>query len=470
MSYYNSRYNSRYDDRWPAYVPVAERRRKAAQAMEKLRKKGHPVTPVKIEGRAIATTFWGKAWCDNLERYRDYENRIERGRTYVRNGSVVDLQIAPHEVTAMVSGSELYKVKVSIGEVSAKLWASICKDCAGTIDSLVELLQGRFAKGVMERICRQGDGLFPKPSEIRFSCSCPDHASMCKHVAAVLYGVGARLDEKPELLFRLRAVDETDLLARLDTALPLAKGAPDAGKVLAGDDLSALFGLDMDTSDLTAAADEGKRPAPLKADRTETPAHVGNSDRTEKSVRARKLDRTAKPARANQSDGTTEPARTTNPERTGKADRAGKPDAATKPVGARKPERTTKPARAKQSDAAVEPVRSRKPDGTTRPDRASKADAAVEPFQITKPVRAGKPVRATTLARPEHLSAAGPTAAALKSIRPSSRTVTAGTLPLTTAARKSTRPPTQRPAVSTAVKRAAVGVPPSRRRVEPTAT
>ena len=110
MARRGSRYGSQDDDRWPDYIPVAERRRRAALAMEKLRKKGHPVSPVKIEGRAIATTFWGQAWCDNLERYRDYENRIERGRTYVRNGSVVDLQIAKREVVATVSGSELYKV------------------------------------------------------------------------------------------------------------------------------------------------------------------------------------------------------------------------------------------------------------------------------------------------------------------------------------------------------------------------
>src|SRR5271167_4934285 len=220
MSRYNSRYNSRYDDRWPAYVPVAERRRKAVLAMEKLRKKGHPVAPVKIEGRAIASTFWGKAWCDNLERYRDYANRIERGRTYVRNGSVVDLQIAPREVTAMVSGSEIYKVKVSVGDVAKARWRTLCADCSGGIDSLVELLQGRFSKGVMERICRQDTGLFPRPSEIRFTCSCPDHASMCKHIAAVLYGVGARLDDEPELLFRLRAVDETEMLSNLEAALP----------------------------------------------------------------------------------------------------------------------------------------------------------------------------------------------------------------------------------------------------------
>ena len=230
---------------WAPYVPVAERRRKALLAMEKLRKKGHPVAPVVIAGRAIAATFWGKAWCDNLESYRDYENRLPRGRTYVRNGSVVDLQIAPREVKAMVSGSSIYHVTVSIGAVVKAQWQSICTDCAGGIDSLVELLQGRFSKGVMERICRQDNGLFPRPSDIRFSCSCPDYASMCKHVAAVLYGVGARLDEQPELLFRLRAVNENELVAQIDQALPMSKTGPAAGKVLDADDLSCMFGLDM---------------------------------------------------------------------------------------------------------------------------------------------------------------------------------------------------------------------------------
>jgi uncharacterized Zn finger protein len=268
MSYRNSRYSSRYESQWPAYVPVAERRRKAALAMEKLRKKGVPVSPVKLEGKKIATTFWGKAWCDNLESYRDYENRLERGRTYVRNGSVVDLQIAPREVTAMVSGSSIYKVKVSIGEVAKPHWQSICADCSGGIDSLVELLQGRLSKGVMERICRQGTGLFPKPAEIKFSCSCPDGASMCKHVAAVLYGVGARLDAMPELLFRLRAVNEKDLVADIGKVLPMAKHGPEAGKVLADDDVAALFGLDMGGADDDAPAAARTDSAPSRKQAT----------------------------------------------------------------------------------------------------------------------------------------------------------------------------------------------------------
>src|SRR3954463_13903433 len=218
---------------WAPYVPVAERRRMAERAMAKLRRKGHPVAPVTIEGRTIARTFWGQAWCENLESYHDYENRLPRGRTYVRNGSVVDLQIAPLEVKAMVSGSSIYTVTVSIKAMPKAQWQSLCRDCTGGIDSLVELLQGRFSKGVMERLCRQDTGLFPKPSEIRFSCSCPDSASMCKHVAAVLYGVGSRWDKTPELLFRRRAVDGNALTTNLSGALPLAKQAPAAGKVLA---------------------------------------------------------------------------------------------------------------------------------------------------------------------------------------------------------------------------------------------
>ena len=154
---------------WRPYVSVAERRLKAYREMEKRRKKGLPVSPVVIEGRALVKTFWGKAWCENLERYSDYANRLPRGRTYVRNGSVVDLQIAPGSVEALVSGSEIYKVQVKVAPVAKARWKSICADCAGGIDSLVELLQGRFSTGVMERICRQKTGQFPSPKEIQLS-------------------------------------------------------------------------------------------------------------------------------------------------------------------------------------------------------------------------------------------------------------------------------------------------------------
>src|SRR4051812_24365549 len=178
---------------WAPYVPVAERRRKAEREMERLRKKGHPIAPVTIEGRTIARTFWGKAWCDNLESYSDYENRLPRGRTYVRNGSVVDLQIEPGKVRALVSGSEIYEVSIDIDPLPARQWAAIKSRCAGQIGSLVELLQGKLSKGVIEIVTDHDGGLFPRPREIHMSCSCPDWAGMCKHIAAVLYGVGARL-------------------------------------------------------------------------------------------------------------------------------------------------------------------------------------------------------------------------------------------------------------------------------------
>lgn len=241
-----SRYNDYdYDGGWPPYVSAAERRLRTAREAQKLRKKGGPVEPVTIEGRRIASTFWGKAWCDNMESYRDFASRLPRGRSYARNGSVLDLQIGPGKVTALVSGSSLYRVAIDITQLSKKKWGAIRADCAGGIDSLVELLQGKLSKAVMERLCRQDAGLFPKPSEIRFSCTCPDFASMCKHVAAALYGVGARLDHKPELLFRLRAVNETELVADIDVVLPMSRKDTGSDKILQGGDLSVLFGLEM---------------------------------------------------------------------------------------------------------------------------------------------------------------------------------------------------------------------------------
>jgi uncharacterized Zn finger protein len=259
-----------YYDGWKPYVSVATRRHHATRELAKLKKKGHEASPVVIDGRTIANTFWGEAWCDNLERYSDFENRLPRGRTYVRNGSVVDLQIAPGTVAALVSGSTLYDVRVTVASVPNARWSAICRDCAGAIDSLVELLQGRFSKGVMARICREKTGLFPSPNEISFTCSCPDWASMCKHVAAVLYGIGARLDERPELLFTLRNVDQQDLIAKAGTGLPRKHKGPATAKVLASDDLSEMFGIEM------APRETPRRATPAKP-ATKVPATATTS-------------------------------------------------------------------------------------------------------------------------------------------------------------------------------------------------
>lgn len=230
---------------WKPYVPVAERRRKAEKAAQTSRKKGATLSPVKITGRAIATTFWGKAWCENLERYSDFSNRLPRGRAYVRNGAVMDLRIAAGAVAARVVGSRIYTTTVTVAALPKARWKALAADCSSSIDSLVELMQGRLNRAVMERICRDGAGLFPSPREISFGCSCPDWAVMCKHVAAVLYGIGARLDHAPELLFKLRKVDAADLVAHAGETLPLADKKPGAARLLDRSRLADVFGIEL---------------------------------------------------------------------------------------------------------------------------------------------------------------------------------------------------------------------------------
>lgn len=244
---------------WKPYVPVAKRREKALKMAMKEKKAGKTLSPVIIEGRKIAKTFWGTAWCDNLESYSDYQNRLPRGRTYVRNGSIIDLVIGPGKVSAQVMGSNLYTIKIVIAPVSESHWKSLVKECTGSIASLVELLQGKFSKSVMERICQPKTGLFPPPKDITLNCSCPDWAVMCKHVAAVLYGIGARLDDVPELLFTLRQVDAGDLVTQAAELPDKATKAPSRGKVLDDDQLADVFGLEMD--EVAPPAPEKKTPA-----------------------------------------------------------------------------------------------------------------------------------------------------------------------------------------------------------------
>ena len=263
---------------WKPYVSVAARKRKAEQAAKRMSKSGAPLSPVTIDGRTIAATFWGKSWCDNLERYSDYENRLPRGRTYVRNGSVIDLRIEAGKVQALVMGSSLYKTNITVAAVPDKQWQEISADCAGSIDTLVELLQGKLSNAVMTRICQPANGLFPAPKELKFECSCPDWADMCKHVAAVLYGVGARLDQQPELLFTLRKVDAQALVAAAGAGIALNKRKPAKGKVLDAEaaSLAGLFGIDIGSTPEAATPVAppapkrqkprvAKKPAPAKA-------------------------------------------------------------------------------------------------------------------------------------------------------------------------------------------------------------
>lgn len=233
---------------WRPYVPVAQRRARAMKQMERLRKKGLDIQPVSIGGRQIARTFWGKAWCEHLEQFSDYENRLPRGRTYVRNGSVCHLSIQKGRIEAKVSGSEVYDVAITIKPLAREKWRCVRDSCAGQVGSLLELLQGKLSNHVMAVVTDRDHGLFPRPAEISLDCSCPDWADMCKHVAAVLYGVGARLDERPELLFKLRGVDHAELVSADSAKAVVAKGRKTGGRKLDDSKLSEVFGIDLEAA------------------------------------------------------------------------------------------------------------------------------------------------------------------------------------------------------------------------------
>ncbi|HUE74359.1 MAG TPA: hypothetical protein VMP01_25985 [Pirellulaceae bacterium] len=235
---------------WRPYVPVAKRRAKAASYAARLAKKEkRALAPVSIEGRKIAASFWGQAWCEHLEHHCDFENRLPRGRTYVRNGSVIDLTVERGLVKAIVSGSEIYQVTVKIKTLAPAAWKRIKQECSQSIASLIDLLQGRFDEGIMRRLCDPKAGLFPRPAEIEMKCTCPDWASMCKHVAATLYGVGARLDVAPEMLFTLRNVDHLELINQAVAAENLDRSLAASGNGALGDaDLGEMFGIEIDAA------------------------------------------------------------------------------------------------------------------------------------------------------------------------------------------------------------------------------
>ena len=249
---------------YPPYVPVGARRARALLEMRELRARGLNVQPVELKGRTIARSFWGRRWCEHLESFSDYANRLPRGRTYVRNGSVCHLEIRTGGVDAMVVGTDLYRVTVRIRKLGKQAWKAVRTACAGQIGSVLELLQGRLSDHVMDVVTDRDTGLFPKPRQIELACDCPDWATMCKHAAAALYGVGSRLDDRPELLFLLRGVDEAELIAA-DMALPRGTSTADT---LADDDLGDIFGIDLGGAD--GAPDPPARKRPTRTARART--------------------------------------------------------------------------------------------------------------------------------------------------------------------------------------------------------
>lgn len=289
MSWYNRRNSSRSYGGFAPYVPVAQRRANAAKAAQKAAKDGARFTPVAIEGRTIAHTFWGKAWCAHQESFSDYANRLPRGRTYVRNGSVIHLALSAGRIEAKVMGSSLYTVEIVVAPLLPQKWAAIKTACAGKIDSLVSLLQGRLSEAVMRIVTDRADGLFPSPAETQLRCSCPDSAHLCKHLSAVLYGVGARLDTQPELLFLLRGVDHLELIGGAVAATALSETGASA---IAADQLADVFGIEIDAgvgAPPAPAATSSSQPAAEAAAKRSSPA---------KPVAKKKLAAKGKPAKS----------------------------------------------------------------------------------------------------------------------------------------------------------------------------
>ena len=284
---------------YPPYVTVAEKKTKAAKKLKQLKKKNPDIKPILIEGTAIARTWWGKSWNHNLERYADYSNRIGRGRSYVRHGAVLDLQIDSGRVESLVQGtrSKPYSVSVKIKAVNKKIWQDIKAVCEGKLDSLQELLAGKFPKALGEIFMAQGKGLFPSPKEIELSCSCPDWAYMCKHVAATLYGIGTRLDEEPGLFFKLRKVKMKDLVTQAvedKTRKLLKKAKKKTARVIAESDLADVFGIDMEEPVVSSKkrvkaakkTSKSKKPVKRTPEKTKGKSALGKSGKKTASKKA----------------------------------------------------------------------------------------------------------------------------------------------------------------------------------------
>ena len=219
----------------------------AAQTMRKAAGKGKQLCPVVLTGRSIAKSWWGKAWCENLERYADFENRLQRGQRYGRSGAVIDLQMQKGRVSARVQGSRKtpYKVEIRISPLSEERCEQIMDRCSDRVDTLENLLSGSFPE-TMKDVFLGEDGLFPAPKEISFNCSCPDWAVMCKHVAAALYGVGARLDEDPMMFFSLRGIDTgrfVDVVIANRIERMLSNADRPSSRIIPAIELTDLFGV-----------------------------------------------------------------------------------------------------------------------------------------------------------------------------------------------------------------------------------
>lgn len=207
--------------------------------------------PIIIEGRTISSSWWGKAWCDNIDIYADFDNRLPRGRNYVRSGCVVDLKIEYGVIRALVVGSrpQPYRVQINIKPFSDNEVKAFEEKCRNNFESVEDFINGRFPDSFKEYFISSSLNLFPKVKEMKFSCSCPDWAVLCKHVAAVLYGIGRKLDDDPMLLLRLRGIDTASFSEKIvnreaeKLALSSSISLP-PGRAMDMEEASLLFSVD----------------------------------------------------------------------------------------------------------------------------------------------------------------------------------------------------------------------------------
>ncbi|HOT30443.1 MAG TPA: SWIM zinc finger family protein [Candidatus Ozemobacteraceae bacterium] len=289
---------------FPQYISVAQRKVQAEKARKKLEKSGRKLDPVTVteKGRRLCRSWWGNAWTENLARFSDYDNRLPRGRSYLRNGAVIDLKIAKGVVSALVQGTRLYDVSIDIKPLQPDVWKSLIKDCSANITSLVDLMAGRFTDPVMNRLIRSGDGLFPEKKQISFTCSCPDYAGMCKHVAAAMMGIGVRFDDDPALFFKLRGVDPQEIITAMAGSLTTLDTAADGDDLFPADstDLTAMFDIDLEPTPVPKPVAGKKAPSLPAASATKSvkPAKVANVAKPQKIavlVKAKKAVKAAKP-------------------------------------------------------------------------------------------------------------------------------------------------------------------------------
>ncbi len=162
-------------------------------------------------------SWWAGRWSAALERLVD-SKRLARGRTYARKGQVLDIKIAGGRVSAPVQGSRPrpYQVTIEITPLSDEVWERVADALAEQALYAAQLLAGEMPQDIEEAFTAAGASLFPdKQKELKTSCSCPDWANPCKHVAAVYYLLGEQFDEDPFLLFELRGRTREQVMAAL---------------------------------------------------------------------------------------------------------------------------------------------------------------------------------------------------------------------------------------------------------------